>query len=73
MDKEMSWKTINAILGQATVDEAFREELLRNPVEAVKQQGFFLTQEEEEKFRCIVANDLAEFSQQVLILFGRKE
>jgi hypothetical protein len=67
----MSWKTINAILGWATVDEDFRQQLLEDPVKAAQQRGFALTREEEEKFRQIAAQDLAEFSQQVLILFER--
>jgi len=69
----MSWKVINAILGLATVDDVFCQELLQNPVEAIKQRQFTLTEEEEEKLSGIAAPNLAEFSQQVLILFGRKE
>lgn len=69
----MSWKTINAIIGLAIVDDIFCQELLRKPVEAIKQRQFTLTKEEEEKLSDIVASDLAEFSQQVLILFGHKE
>jgi len=69
----MSWKTINAILGQATVDEVFCQELLQDPVKAIKQQQYVLTREEEEKLGSIFAQDLSEFSQQVLVLFGRKE
>jgi hypothetical protein len=69
----MSWKTINAILGLAVVDEAFCQELLKNPVEAIKQKRFAITKEEEEKLRHIVARDLSDFSQQVLILFEQKE
>ena len=69
----MSWKTINAILGQAAIDDAFCQDLLKNPVEAIKQKGFVLTKEEEEKLSHISASDLSEFSQQVLVLFGRKE
>ena len=69
----MSWKTVNAILGQAMLDEVFCEELLKNSVQAIRQRQFVLTKEEEEKLSNIVAKDLSEFSQQVLILFGRKE
>lgn len=69
----MSWKTINAILGQAATDDIFCHDLLKNPVKAVKQKGFVLTKEEEEKLSSISAGDLSEFSQQVLVLFGRKE
>ena len=69
----MSWKTINAILGLAATDEAFCQELLKDPVKAIKQQHFLLTKAEEEKLSRIVAGNLSEFSQQVLILFGQKE
>ncbi len=69
----MSWKTINAILGQATVDELFCQELLQNPVKAIKQRQYVLTGEEEKKLGSISAQDLSEFSRQVLVLFGRKE
>jgi len=69
----MSWKTINAILGLAVIDEAFCQELLKNPVEAIKQRQFVLTREEEEKLSTIVARDLSEFSQQVLVLFEQED
>jgi hypothetical protein len=69
----MSWKTINTILGQAAIDDTFCQELLENPVKAIKQKGFTLTKEEEKKLSRISARDLSEFSQQVLVLFGRKE
>ncbi|HZO74059.1 MAG TPA: Os1348 family NHLP clan protein [Ktedonobacteraceae bacterium] len=69
----MSWKIINAILGLATVDDIFCQDLLQSPVEAIKRRQFTLTKEEEEKLSGITAVNLAEFSQQVLILFGRKE
>lgn len=69
----MGWKTINAILGLATTDETFCQKLLKDPVKAIKQQNFVLTREEERKISRIVASDLSEFSQQLLVLFGRKE
>lgn len=68
----MGWKTINAILGLATTDETFCQELLKDPVKAIKQRKFVLTREEEIKISRIVASDLSEFSQQLLVLFGRK-
>lgn len=69
----MSWKTINAILGRAAIDDTFCQDLLKNPLETIKQSRFALTREEEEKLSHISASDLSEFSQQVLALFGRKE
>jgi len=69
----MSWRTINAILGQAATDDAFCQDLLKNPVKAIKQKGFVLTKEEEEMLSGICVCDLSEFSQRVLVLFERKE
>jgi hypothetical protein len=69
----MSWKTINIILGQAATDDAFCQDLLKNPVKAIKQKGFVLSKEEEEILSGISADDLSEFSQRVLVLFGREE
>lgn len=69
----MSWKTINAVLGMAAVDEFFCQELLKNPIRAIKRQQFVLTSDEEEKLSKIIAQDLSDFSQQLLVLFGRKE
>ena len=54
----MSWKTINSILGLAAMDETFCQELLKDPVKAVKQRQFVLTKEEEEKLGSISAQDL---------------
>jgi hypothetical protein len=69
----MSWKTINAILGLAATDEAFCQELLHTPVKAIKQRQFALTREEEEKLGSIAAQNLSDFSQQVLVLFEQKK
>jgi len=69
----MSWKTINAILGLAAVDENFSQELLANPVKAADAHNFQLTAEEKAKIGSIVARDLAEFSQMALILFKQEQ
>jgi hypothetical protein len=69
----MSWQAVNAILGLATVDEAFCQELLKNPVQAIRARNFELTASEQEKIKRIVARDLTEFSQKLLILFEREE
>jgi hypothetical protein len=69
----MSWKTINAILGLAAVDEVFCQELLKNPVEAIQARNFQLTHEEQEKLRSITAHHLEEFSRMALILLGPGE
>jgi hypothetical protein len=69
----MSRKIINAILGLASVDQAFRRELLENPLQAVQAKQFELTPEEEEIFKRISARDLSEFSQQLLAHLDSKE
>lgn len=62
----MSWKTLNEILGCAATDDAFAQELLANPIEAVEKRGYALTAEEREAFRLSTAETLALFSQRVL-------
>ena len=69
----MTWRTINAILGLATVDQAFRQELLENPLAAVQARHFELTAEEQEVFKKISARDLPEFSQKLLEHLQRRE
>ena len=64
----MSWKTINAILGLATVDEEFCRALLADPPAAVQARQFELTAEEQEAFKIISATSLSEFSQQLIAL-----
>jgi len=67
----MSWKVINTILGLATVDEEFRRALLANPLAAVQGQQIELTIEEQEAFGTISAENLAEFSQQLITLLDK--
>jgi|SwirhisoilCB1_FD_contig_31_3710647_length_770_multi_2_in_0_out_0_1 hypothetical protein len=62
----MSWKTINIILGLATVDDEFCHALLANPLAAVQAQHFELTPEEQAVFHAISATTLVEFSQQLV-------
>ncbi|MFL5655815.1 MAG: Os1348 family NHLP clan protein [Ktedonobacteraceae bacterium] len=64
----MSWKTINAILGLATVDEEFCRALLADPLAAVQARQFELIAEEQEAFKIISATSLSEFSQQLVAL-----
>lgn len=64
----MTRKTINAILGLASVDQTFCQELLNNPLQAVKTKNFELSEEEQAIFRRISARDLYEFSQILLTL-----
>ncbi|MBV9615920.1 MAG: hypothetical protein JO011_17015 [Ktedonobacteraceae bacterium] len=62
----MSWKTVNEILGLASIDSEFCRELLEKPLEAVQRRGFQLTDREREVMSKIVADNLYEFS---LIVF----
>ncbi|HZR41357.1 MAG TPA: Os1348 family NHLP clan protein [Ktedonobacteraceae bacterium] len=62
----MTWQTINHILGLAAVDQAFWQELQNNPLEAIRQRGFELTEQEQVVLGKVVASDLAEFSLIVL-------
>lgn len=69
----MSRKTINAILGLASVDQSFCRELLENPLQAVQAKDFELTADEQEIFKRISARDLYEFSQMLLTLLDPQE
>lgn len=69
----MTRKTINAILGLASVDQVFCQNLLENPLEAVQSKKFELSEEEQEIFKRISAHDLYEFSQALLALLDSPE
>lgn len=69
----MTWKTINAILGLATVDQTFCQELLKDPLRATQARQFELSPEEQEIFKKILARDLSEFSQMLLAELADKE
>ena len=66
----MSWKEVNRILGLASIDSKFCQELLQNPSDAIRKRGFQLTEQEFETISEIGANDLYEFSQIVLTKLG---
>ena len=68
----MSWKTINDILGLATVDEEFCRALLVHPLATVQARKFELTSKEQEDFTRISATSLSEFSQQLIALRDEK-
>lgn len=69
----MTRKTINAILGLASIDQTFCQQLLDDPLQAVQSKNFELSQEEQEIFRRISAHDLYEFSQILLTLLDSQE
>jgi hypothetical protein len=72
MGKTMSWKTINALLGLATVDDEFCRALLANPLPAAQARHFELTGEEQAALKTISAKNLSEFSQQILTLLDKR-
>ena len=61
----MSWKILNEIIGLASIDQNFCQELLADPLKAVEAHQFSLTDEEKNVLRGIRANDIYEFSQYV--------
>lgn len=62
----MSWKTVNEILGLASINSEFCRELLQKPLDAICKKDFDLTDREREVMGKIVADNLYEFS---LIVF----
>ncbi len=61
----MSWKVLNEIIGLASIDQNFCQELLVDPLKAIEARQFSLTDEEREVLRGIRARDIHEFSQHV--------
>ncbi len=47
----MSWKTINRILGLASINPAFQQQLQQDPQTALEAHGFQLTAEELAAFK----------------------
>ena len=62
----MSWEIVNQILGLATVDKAFAQMLLEDPLAAAQSRGFHLTDEEQSIFSQASMNDLHELSQYLM-------
>jgi hypothetical protein len=62
----MSWKTINQMLGQASIDPAFRQTLQDDPLSAAEVLGFKLTPEELAIFKECTALSFAELCQHLL-------
>lgn len=62
----MSWKEINEILGLATIDPDFCQALLHNPLLAVEEQGFKLTEKEAQVLGSTHAKDIYELSQHLI-------
>lgn len=68
----MSWKTINYILGLASVDQQFWLELKQDPLTVIQNRGFELTSEEKAAFSRIKEETLTAFSQRLLDEFGNQ-
>jgi len=66
----MPWETINQILGLATVEEKFCQDLLKQPVLATQKWGFKLTSEEEKVLNQIAVDTLPAFTQLVFDAFA---
>ncbi|HEU5226713.1 MAG TPA: Os1348 family NHLP clan protein [Ktedonobacteraceae bacterium] len=62
----MSWEIINQILGLASIDKKFAQELLEEPLAAVQRRGFQLTPEEQQVFGTISAHSLHEFVRRLI-------
>ena len=62
----MSWKTVNRILGQAAIDQNFRQRLQEDPLAALAAEGFELTPEEQVTFTRFAALPFPEFCQRLL-------
>jgi hypothetical protein len=62
----MSWEIINRILGLASVDKEFAQELLKDPEAAIEAHGFQLTPEEKRIFNETSAKNLHDLSQQLM-------
>lgn len=58
----MSWKTLNHVLGLASVDQAFWQALQKDPVAAIEAQGFILCSEERNFLSGLIVTDLADLS-----------
>jgi hypothetical protein len=62
----MSWRTINEILGLASIDPTFRQMLQDDPLSTTEALGFELTTEELEVFRACTSLSFTDLCQHVL-------
>lgn len=58
----MSWQEVNKVLSLAILDAEFAHRLLTEPIPALHEAGFDLTEEEMRCFREARARDIAELS-----------
>lgn len=59
----MSWQTINQVLGLAIVDAKFAQRLLADPLVAIWEFGFELTEEEQHTLGQIKVDNVSDLSQ----------
>lgn len=57
----MSWKTINHIIGLASINPAFREQLQQDPQTALETEGFKLTPKEMDAFISLAPLPFTQF------------
>jgi len=62
----MSWQQINHILGLAMIDQAFAQQLLENPLDALHARGIKISEKEQEVLCESKANDIQELSRYLL-------
>lgn len=59
----MSWKMINQILGLASINPTFQQQLQENPLQALEAQKFKITPEEQEVFKTSASLPFSQFCQ----------
>lgn len=61
----MSWKSINRIIGLASINLAFRQQLQQDPQVALEAQGIDLTPEELEAIKAFITLPFPQFCQRL--------
>ena len=62
----MSWKTINRILGRASIDPEFWQALQQTPLTTIEAEGFELSSEEQAAFTEFASLQFPELCQRLL-------
>ena len=66
----MSWKMINHILGLASINPTFRQQLQEDPLAALEAWDFEVTPEEREAFKASASLPFSQFCQSLLEVLG---
>ncbi len=69
----MSWKTINRILGLASINQSFRQQLQRDPRATLEAYGFELAPEELEALCAYASLPFLQFCRRLMEDFARDE